>query len=208
VPPQCQLDVLTDTVYRQLHTAKNSAPESDNQREEVAWTTETSELRKGLLVARTLITERAHGMPVHLRNTTDAPVHLCRGAVVSELHPVVTSIDQRNQAATKKEALSEDEIVTDLLSRVADDVSDDFKDRLEKLLRQHITVFSTGECDLGWTDPVTHRIDTGDHRPIRQQLRHYPPAHIEAIDEDLRVRTCLLKASLSLPRALWLLISS
>jgi len=152
VPPQSQLDLFTDTVYRQLHTAKNSAPQGGDLREEVAWTTETSELRKELLVARTLIPERAHGVPVRLMNTTDAPVHLCRGAMVSELHPVVTSIDQQNQSPTKKEALSEDEIVTDLLSRVADDVSDYFKDRLGTLLKQHITVFSTGEYHLGWTN--------------------------------------------------------
>jgi len=59
------------------------------------------------------------------------------------------------------------------------------KKKLRDVLNRHPTVFSKGEYDLGWTDLVTHRIDTADHRPIRQQLRRYPPVYPEAIDEHL-----------------------
>jgi len=71
------------------------------------------------------------------------------------------------------------------VSRVDEEVSVDIKKRLRDVLNRYSNVFSRGEYDLGWTDLVTHRIDTADHRSIRQQLRRYPPAHLEAIDEHL-----------------------
>ena len=32
---------------------------------------------------------------------------------------------------------------------------------------------------------MEHVIDTGDHRPIRQGLRRYPIAHLDAIDQQV-----------------------
>jgi len=39
------------------------------------------------------------------------------------------------------------------------------------------------ENDLGWTDIITHAIDTGDTKPVRQPLRRHPSAHMVAIQE-------------------------
>ena len=52
---------------------------------------------------------------------------------------------------------------------------------LRQLLLRNRQAFSESEYDLGLTDVVTHRIDTGSAKPVRQQLRRYPPAHVEAI---------------------------
>jgi len=168
--------------------------------QEVTWATETSEIRKGLLVARTLLPNRADEIRVRVLNTFNTPVHLCRGAIVSELHPVTPVGDTQSrscqqsqeyrgrgvqQEQPKKDLMTEKEIVDDIISRVDEEVPSDVKEKLRDVLNQHPTVFSKGEYDLGWTDRVTHRNDTADHRPIRQQLRRYPPAHLEAIDEHL-----------------------
>jgi hypothetical protein len=56
---------------------------------------------------------------------------------------------------------------------------------LETLLLQYQDVFSQSEVDLGLTDLIFHRIDTDAARPFRQQLRRYPPAHVEAIAEHV-----------------------
>ena len=90
---------------------------------------------------------------------------------------------QSQQRQQKKDLLTEKEIVDDIVSRVDEEVFVDIKKRLRDVLNRYSAVFSRGEYDLGWTDLVTHRIDMADHRPIRQQLRRYPPAHLEAIDE-------------------------
>ena len=39
---------------------------------------------------------------------------------------------------------------------------------------------------MGWTNLVEHSIDTGNAKPFRQQMRRYPPAHLDAIDEHLK----------------------
>lgn len=71
------------------------------------------------------------------------------------------------------------------MSKVDRSVPEHIKERLREILIKYSSVFSKGEWDLGWTDIVTHRIDTGDHPPIRQQLRRYPPLYLKAIDEHL-----------------------
>jgi len=44
-------------------------------------------------------------------------------------------------------------------------------------------VFSQSDTDLRRTTIVSHGIDTGEERPIRQRLRRFPPAHVEAISQ-------------------------
>ena len=61
----------------------------------------------------------------------------------------------------------------------------DVRDRFYGILSDYADVFSRSEYDLGLTDIVTHSIDTGDAKPIRQPLRRYPPAHIEAISQHV-----------------------
>ena len=59
------------------------------------------------------------------------------------------------------------------------------KERLRSLLKKYAGIISLHELDLGWTDLVTHAIDTGDAKPIRQQLRRHPQAHQVEIDRQV-----------------------
>jgi len=77
------------------------------------------------------------------------------------------------------------EIITDMLARFDDSVPLHFRDKLRELLHSYSDVFSKDEWDFGWTNVVTHRIDTGDHEPVRQPFRRYPPAHMQAIDKQV-----------------------
>ena len=79
-----------------------------------------------------------------------------------------------------------------MMAKVDETVPDEFKVKLRQLFMRYSSVFSKDELDLGFTDLVTHRIDTGDARPVRQQLRRYPPAHLDVIDQHLH---CLLYTS-------------
>ena len=57
--------------------------------------------------------------------------------------------------------------------------------RLRELMMKYRRVFSESDQDLGLTDVLQHRIDTGTARPIRQPLRRFPPAHVEAISSEV-----------------------
>jgi len=57
--------------------------------------------------------------------------------------------------------------------------------QLTDLLTEFSDAFSMDENDLGWTNVVTHAIDTGDSKPVRQPLRRHPPAHDDAIQKHV-----------------------
>ena len=58
------------------------------------------------------------------------------------------------------------------------------RDNVEKLLKDYADIFSRGEYDIGKTDYVEYKIDTGTHRPIRQPLRRHP-FNLEEIDNKV-----------------------
>ena len=67
------------------------------------------------------------------------------------------------------------------MQSLPDELSGEQRDIVEELIRRHEAIFSKHEY-IGRTSLVEYRIDTGDHRPIRQPLRRHPFQHLEAID--------------------------
>ena len=56
---------------------------------------------------------------------------------------------------------------------------------LPKISEDKLKSFCKGEYDIGRTPFVEFRIDTGEHRPIRQPLRRHPFKHLETIDKQV-----------------------
>jgi len=52
----------------------------------------------------------------------------------------------------------------------------------ENFIRSHANIFSRSEFDIGRTDIVKHRIDTGDNPPHYECLRRHPTSHLSQID--------------------------
>ena len=77
------------------------------------------------------------------------------------------------------------EFIKQLLKEVHPSVPESTVIALEDTLIRYEDVFSKSEVDLGLTDLVTHRIDTGQAAQFRQQLRRFPPAHVQAISEHV-----------------------
>ena len=66
-----------------------------------------------------------------------------------------------------------------------DELTESQRNDVRQLLHDNEVIFSKGEYDIGRTHLVEYRIDTGDHRPIRQPLRRQPFQHLEAIDQQV-----------------------
>ena len=60
---------------------------------------------------------------------------------------------------------------------------------IRQLFRENEAVFSKSEYDIGRTPHVECRIDTGEHRPFRQNLQRHAFAHLDAIDEQVAEMT-------------------
>jgi len=73
------------------------------------------------------------------------------------------------------------QFVADLVGGVDGSVPFQTQKQLADILWSYEDVFSQSDTDFRHTTIVSHSIDTGDARPIRQRLRRFPPAHVEAI---------------------------
>jgi hypothetical protein len=145
--------------------------------------TEAKELRPGVYIPRTLVPDRPDEVPVRLMNVSGENIQLRAGSVISELYEAEEVLSEL-PSETKVMADSELEgVISDMVSRVDSEVPESTKTKLEALMHEFSPVFSKGETDLGLTNVVMHRIDTGDAEPIRQQLRRQAKPAIEAIDE-------------------------
>jgi len=60
--------------------------------------------------------------------------------------------------------------IDSLLCSLPMDLSDEQRDRAEAFIRSRTNVFSRSEYDIGRTNIIPHRINTGDHSPHFEQL--------------------------------------
>ena len=59
----------------------------------------------------------------------------------------------------------------------------DVKGYVSRFICGYSHVFSASEFGLGRTSLLTHRINTGDVRPIHQGLRRHPQIYLDIIDQ-------------------------
>jgi len=147
------------------------------------WSTALNAPVNGLRVARTLVVNGSNIAGVRVCNTTERPISMHRGCVVSPLQPVsaLTPSQPGREASTNTTPAH----IQPVLDRIDPAVPSDVKDRLSQLLVSYSDVFSSSEFDLGCTEIVRHRIDTQGHPPFRQPLRPQPRAQLPVIDQLL-----------------------
>ena len=139
-------------------------------------------MEPGVLVARTVLPDRADNVPVRILNTTNLPVKMSRGRPVSDLEKLSPLVPHHS---AMKQSCERDELIEGMVAEVDPSVPRHIQEQLREILYHYTGVFSKNEWDLGWTELIHHEIDTGDHRPIRQAMRRYPVNHPQAIDKHL-----------------------
>ena len=174
VPGESEMDLSTLVQYSDLSGPKNNEP--------VSWVTEAREVTAGICVSRTLLPDRDEDVPVRVINVTKNPVVVKAGTIVSDLDPAQVCAAQNEVTAS---AQGPGSTLLGMVDNVDKSVGDEDRRRLVSLLTEFSSAFSKDENDLGWTDIITHAIDTGDSRPVRQPLRRHPPAHMVAIQEHV-----------------------
>jgi len=70
-----------------------------------------------------------------------------------------------------------------MLHSLPPELNDEQREAVADLLYKYDDVFSKVEFDVGRTHLITHHIDTGQNRPVRQPLRRHPTAYLQPIDE-------------------------
>jgi transposase InsO family protein len=186
VPARSEMDLPTRVICQSWReTGKESQ-----------WGTELATIQKGVYVSRTVISEkRLCDIPVRVVNVNDSPVHLQAGRKVADLIEVtVLKVKPEDHKSAMKirmtmesaaEVKEVPEFMKKLLGEVHPSLSEKHVEELKRILLSYQDVFSKSEGDLGLTTVAKHRIDTGGAPPFRQQLRRFPPAHVQAISEHV-----------------------
>jgi predicted aspartyl protease len=174
IEPRSQVNMHAKVVYHNPFAEMDDPP--------VAWMTEPTEAGVGLHVAGTLVPDRSADVPVRVMNLLHCPITVPVGTILSELTPVD---DCQPFAAEPVDNTNPDISHLDTLVEEADELlSAAQRKDLRTLLGDYEDVFSRSEFDLGSTDVVTHSIDTGLNRPVKQQVRRHPFTYDEAIREQ------------------------
>ena len=93
--------------------------------------------------------------------------------------------ESSDDAETPENSLDENDVIGQLMGNLPDELTESQRKDVRQLLQENEAIFSKGEYDIGRTHLVEYKIDTGDHRPIRQPLRRHPFQHLEAIDRHV-----------------------
>jgi len=72
-----------------------------------------------------------------------------------------------------------------LIERLPDDLTAEQRVRAEEFIKSRTHVFSRSEFDIGRTDVLHHRIDTGDNTPHYERLRRHPTSQLPVIDQHV-----------------------
>ena len=136
-----------------------------------------------LLVARTLVDLQQKQIPLRVMNLSNQPQMINKGTQLANCETincvVVPEVDISGERVTgctqKAEVLDKLPLHLKELYERSVAVLDQTEHReVHQLLCEFADIFSTGPHDLGCTDLVKHRINTGEAPPIRQPLRRLP----------------------------------
>jgi len=124
---------------------------------------------------RSLLPAKFSDIKVPVLNTNGTSQVLEKGTELGIVEPVEllddgsAVADVVNKEVTECELSElETEVIEKMMASLPAELNDEQRAKVRALLVRHKGVLSTGDHDIGRTDLVEHRIDTGDARPIRQ----------------------------------------
>jgi len=144
---------------------------------------------KGLLMAKALVsTTNDNKCSLFLLNLNQKTVKINQNTVIGMFN-CVDRVEEECVQEANDDDHNDDTVLPEYLNHLVDNVSEkltDFeKDQLIELIKEFSCVFAQPNKPLGQTDLVTHKIDTGHHKPIKLPPRRVPLAKKEAVDREI-----------------------
>jgi hypothetical protein len=153
-----------------------------------------------LALARSVVQPQGDRIAVRVVNMSPTPITLYKNSKVANLHPLMEGEDSTEcveafevlepQIVKESNSVSKANSNANLqklfeqvdLSHLQPEEQAD----VENLLVEFQDIFSSGPSDIGRTSKIYHKINTGDHPPIRQQARRIPGHRREEVDSMLQ----------------------
>ena len=141
--------------------------------------------KKQLQVAAALVNPNDGFVPVRILNMDDVPKKIHEATIAATCQPVneIREIAGETEAETtpvNEECLNPDltselpEHVKPILEGVSDKLTPTQRQQFSKLLHKFKDIFAENKADLGRTNLVEHKIDSGDTHPFKLPARRVP----------------------------------
>ncbi|GBM09386.1 Retrovirus-related Pol polyprotein from transposon 297 [Araneus ventricosus] len=130
--------------------------------------------QKGVLVVAALVVLKREAIPVRVLNLNNKSKVLDKGAVIATCEPVVDIVAHPQEFSGKQHLPS----TLDNLEILDEEQGT----AVGKLLKEFQNLFTNCDADVGRCNMTQHRINTGDHPPIKQYPRRLPLARKEEAD--------------------------
>ena len=141
----------------------------------------------GVLVARAVVTPKDNSIPIRIANTSALSVTLFKGMNVARAELIEdTSINAITENKCDEAVQGQDQNKVELQGSLPGELTESQKERFVALLSQYSDVLAASSDDLGRTNILSHKIDTGNASPIRQQARQIPLPQREKVQELLQ----------------------
>ncbi|CAG2240364.1 unnamed protein product [Mytilus edulis] len=132
-------------------------------------------------------------VPVRIFNMTAKAIYLKPRSVICGLNEVkivrhadLDSSDENTESSKKGDEQDKGKILAKLGVELTE-LTPEMKGKLENLICNWKSIFSTGPTDLGFTTLVEHEINLTDEKPFREPYRRIPPSMFDenVVTEDL-----------------------
>ena len=178
IPPWSEAVVPTKVIIDTPELVRRQSKGDDGK----TFMVDPGELDSGLIIAAAVVPNRCHNIPARVVNNSCRHIKLHQDDMMGDLQVgevVETELSTEDAPRTT-------DWMDELMRDVDPSVTAEEREGLRRILESYTDCFSVHEFDLGRTEVVTHRIDTGNHRPVKQLLRRHPPAHLEEIDRQVK----------------------
>jgi len=145
--------------------------------------------KTGLLIAKAVVQQKSNCIPLRVANFSTEPVVVHKNTIVATIESA--RVDEKKHIRRVGAAPGSPEgVIPDHLKEVydkgCDQLGDFQKEKLKDFLIDFQDVFSKSLADIGYTDLVKHKINTGDSKPIKQRPNRIPLAKREAAENEIK----------------------
>ncbi len=148
-----------------------------------------------LLLARTLVDTKNEDVVLRVLNVTQETICVHEGTIVANFDPIceISTKEEPKKCKSVHVAANQNDVnlsqlpehLVEMWDRSISDLNEDQQSRFRQLLMKHYDLFAKSKDDLGVTDLVEHRINTGDAQPVRQRARRLPIQQREVEKEQI-----------------------
>jgi hypothetical protein len=142
---------------------------------------------RGIILAKSVNKMVQGKFPVSAINYTDTPIKLSKNLPLGMVYSPSEIYDECAVNAFESSNEEKTPMPEDILQKlnINKNLNENQKNAIGKLLSKYSNVVSQSSSDLGRTQVTKHRVDTGDHLPLRSAPYHAPQITRE------RIETCV-----------------